>query len=63
MNADFILLYIDFSSDARLANNPSLYGNSDHLNAKGAAITSYLLLQSLIDNGLLPEKADGYDYD
>lgn len=54
--------YMDFSQNSRLINNESYFSNVDHLNKKGAATFSYLLLQKLIDRGYLPTTADGYDY-
>lgn len=54
--------YFNFTSNTQLTKNKYLFGNSDHLNPKGAAITSYLLLKRLIDAGYLPKEADGYDY-
>lgn len=54
--------YFNFMTDAQLTRDSALYGNSDHLNDKGAIIFSYILLRRLIDRGLLPETADRYDY-
>jgi hypothetical protein len=54
--------YINLIEDPRLTKNRLLFHNSDHLNYKGAAITSYVLLQHLIKQNYLPKAADGYDY-
>lgn len=54
--------YINFATDRRLTTNKYLYSNSDHLNKKGAAITSYLLLQRLVEMNYLPKETNGYDY-
>lgn len=54
--------YIDFSSRKELSTATSFFGNADHLNSKGAAIFSYVLLHELIDKGYLAPDADGYDY-
>ncbi|HUQ85785.1 MAG TPA: hypothetical protein VM077_05670 [Candidatus Limnocylindrales bacterium] len=54
--------YLNFATNSQLTNNKYLFSNSDHLNQKGAAITSYLLLQQLIEKGYLPKEVDGYDY-
>lgn len=54
--------YINFAANRQLTENRYLFINSDHLNKKGALITSYLLLQELIDMKYLPKEADGYDY-
>jgi len=53
--------YFDFTHE-QLTKNNSLFSDSDHLNQKGAAAFSYVLLRHLIDNGYLPNEADGYDY-
>ena len=54
--------YFDFTKNIQLTNDSFLFANSDHLNGKGAAVFSYLLLRRLIDRGYLPEEADKYDY-
>ena len=54
--------YVDFIPNTQITQNKYLFDNSDHLNNKGAAITSYLLLQELIKANYLPKKVDGYDY-
>jgi len=54
--------YFNFATNTQLTQNRYLFSNSDHLNEKGAATVSYLLLQELIKIGYLPKEADGYDY-
>ena len=54
--------YFNFAQDLQITQDKYLFSNSDHLNDKGAAIFSYLLLRKLIENGYLPKTADGYDY-
>jgi hypothetical protein len=54
--------YIDFSKDERITKNNFLFENADHLNSRGSAIFSYLLLQELIHRGYFSEETDGYDY-
>ncbi len=54
--------YIDFTTRTDITTNLSLFDNVDHLNQKGAAIFSYILLGELIERGYLPKSADGYDY-
>lgn len=54
--------YFDFTVNQQLTKNTDLFSNSDHLNTRGAAVTSYLLLRELIKAGYLPRDADGYDY-
>ena len=54
--------YYDFSSKPTPKSNSDFFSNSDHLNADGAALFSYLLLRQLINEKMLPESADGYTY-
>lgn len=54
--------YLDFTQRKDITRNFTFFGNADHLNPKGAAIFSYVVLQELIDKGYLPAEADGYDY-
>lgn len=54
--------YFDFTRNPQLTKNSDLFSNSDHLNSIGATVTSYLLLQKLIDAGYLSKEADGYEY-
>ncbi len=54
--------YWDYSEHTELSSDLFLYGNADHLNDRGGATFSYLLMQDLIDKGYLPESVDGYNY-
>jgi hypothetical protein len=47
-------------TDTRIAKDKYLFRDADHLNNRGASVTSYLLLQKLIKIGYLPKTADGY---
>ena len=52
--------YFNFANDPRLTKNAYIFTNSDHLNSKGAAVISYLLLQKLIENKYLTKSVDKY---
>jgi len=52
--------YINLMTDTRIAKDKYLFRDADHLNNRGASVTSYLLLQKLIKIGYLPKTADGY---
>lgn len=54
--------YLDYTSRRDITANFTLFGNADHLNPKGAAIFSYVLLQDLIDLGYVSPEVDGYDH-
>lgn len=54
--------YINLAANTQLTQKSNLYSNSDHLNKRGAAIASYVILQKLIEMNYLPKEADGYDY-
>lgn len=54
--------YFDFSIDPQIKANTTLFSNADHLNKKGSAILSYLLLRKLIENNYLEPESDGYNY-
>ena len=53
--------YFDFTLNPQLIKNSNLFSNSDHLNTRGAAVPSHLLIQELIKAGYLPRDADGYE--
>lgn len=54
--------YLDYSNLTSITKNNSLFSNADHLNKKGGAIFSYLLLKDLIERGYLEPAVDHYDY-
>ena len=54
--------YIDFSNQLNVSTNNYLYSNADHLNKRGGAIFSYILMNTLIERGYLPPEIDNYDY-
>jgi len=55
--------YLDFSKNEVISKDNYLFSNADHLNEKGAAIFSYVLLQELIDQEYLSPEDDGYSYE
>ncbi len=54
--------YIDYSNLTKITTNNSLFGNADHLNDRGGAIFSYILMNDLIQRDYLPSEIDNYDY-
>jgi hypothetical protein len=54
--------YFEFERDNFLGENFDLYYDSHHMNKRGAAVFSYMLLQRLIENGILGKEVDGYVY-
>lgn len=54
--------YIDYSNLTKITTNNALFSNADHLNKKGGAIFSYILMNDLIRRGYLLPEIDNYDY-
>lgn len=54
--------YFDYLAFKPITQNTGLFSNSDHLNQKGAAGFSYVILQKLIEKGYLSKDVDGYDH-
>lgn len=54
--------YINYLNLTSITTNNSLFNNADHLNKRGGAIFSYLLMKDLILRGYLPPGIDNYDY-
>ncbi len=56
------VLYLDFTKYTPITSNYDLFEDPDHLNKKGAAIFSYILLRKLIDSNILSQEVDRYIY-
>ncbi len=54
--------YFDYSNDEELSLELTNYANGDHLNSRGAALFSYKLLQTLIEEKYVPSDVDNFEY-
>lgn len=56
------LPYFDFTKQKALSQQSLFFDDVNHLNAAGARVLSYLLLQELINNDYFDGSIDGYQY-